>query len=131
VADDLLEVELVAADRKVWTGEARMVVARTTDGDIGILPGHAPILGILGDGAVQIRGEGGDEVIAAVHGGFLSVADNRVGILAEVAELADEIDLERAQRALENAHQDHDDDDEAVAAGQRAEARIRAHGLAF
>lgn len=108
-----------------------MVVARTTDGDIGILPGHAPILGILGDGAVQIRGEGGDAVIAAVHGGFLSVADNRVGILAEVAELADEIDLERAQRALENAHQDHDDDDEAVAAGQRAEARIRAHGLAF
>ena len=84
---NLLEVELVAADRKVWTGEATMVVARTTDGEIGILPGHAPILGILVDGAVQIRGEDGSTIIAAVHGGFLSVADNHIGILAEAAEL--------------------------------------------
>jgi F-type H+-transporting ATPase subunit epsilon len=127
---DLLEVELVAADRKVWTGDATMVVARTTDGEIGILPGHAPVLGILGDGAVRIHDEGGSTVVAAVHGGFLSVADNKVGILAEIAELAHEIDVERAQRALEQARQNHDDEDEAIAASRRAEARIRAHGMA-
>ncbi|MGZ4589707.1 MAG: F0F1 ATP synthase subunit epsilon [Actinomycetes bacterium] len=127
---DLLEVELVAADRKVWSGAASMVVARTTDGEIGILPGHAPVLGILGDGAVQIREEDGTTVVAAVHGGFLSVADNKIGILAEVAELASEIDIERAQRALDQAATDHDDEDEAAAAARRAEARLRAHGLA-
>lgn len=127
---NLLEVELVAADRKVWTGEAAMVVARTTDGEIGILPGHAPILGILGDGAVQIRGEDGSTIVAAVHGGFLSVADNRIGILAEVAELATEIDVDRAKRALEQASADHEDEDGAAAATRRAEVRLRAHSLA-
>jgi F-type H+-transporting ATPase subunit epsilon len=127
---DLLDVELVAADRKVWTGEAAMVVARTTDGDIGILPHHAPLLGILGDGAVQIRAEDGSAIVAAVHGGFLSVADNKVAILAEVAELADEIDVERARRALDRAGQDHDDEDEVAAATYRAQARIRAHEMA-
>jgi F-type H+-transporting ATPase subunit epsilon len=125
---DLLDVELVAADRKVWSGEAAMVVARTTDGDIGILPGHAPVLGILFNGAVQIRQEGGDRVVAAVHGGFLSVADNKVGILAEIAELADEIDVGRAQRSLDA--NEGSDDDVAAAAAQRAEARLRAHSLA-
>jgi F-type H+-transporting ATPase subunit epsilon len=124
---DLLDVELVAADRKVWSGEAAMVVARTTDGDIGILPGHAPILGILFNGAVQIRQEGGDRVVAAVHGGFLSVADNKVGILAELAELAEEIDVERAQRALDAASSS--DEESAPADAQRAEARLRAHSL--
>lgn len=124
---DLLDVELVAADRRVWSGEAAMVVARTTDGDIGILPGHAPILGILFNGAVQIRQDGGQRVVAAVHGGFLSVADNKVAILAELAELADEIDVDRAQRALD-ANQG--DDEAAAAAAQRAEARLRAHSLA-
>jgi F-type H+-transporting ATPase subunit epsilon len=125
-----LEVELVAADRKVWAGDAAMVVARTTDGEIGILPGHAPILGILGDGAVQIREADGTTVVAAVHGGFLSVADNRIGILAEVAELAHEIDVERAKRALEQAEHEHEDEDDAAAATRRAEARLRAHALA-
>jgi F-type H+-transporting ATPase subunit epsilon len=122
---DLLDVELVAADRKVWSGEAAMVVARTIDGDIGILPGHAPVLGILFNGAVQIRQEGGDRVVAAVHGGFLSVADNKVGIHAE---LADEIDVARAQRSLDA--NSGSDDVAAAAAAQRAEARLRAHSLA-
>ena len=125
---DLLDVELVAADRKVWSGEAAMVVARTLEGDIGILPGHAPLLGILFDGAVSIRQEGGDRVVAAVHGGFLSVSDDKVAILAELAELADEIDEARAQRALDAAR--GSDDDAGVAAVQRAEARLRARQLA-
>lgn len=123
----LLEVELVAADRTVWTGEATMVVTRTADGELGILAHHAPLLGTLVDGTVQIRREGGEEVVAVVHGGFLSVADNRVGILAEEAELAEEIDLAEAERALEQARSS--DDEDAVHLIRRAEARIRAHSL--
>jgi F-type H+-transporting ATPase subunit epsilon len=126
-----LNVELVAADRKVWSGEAKMVIAKTTDGDIGILPGHAPVLGVLLNGTVQIRQEAGEPVVAAVHGGFLSVADNHVAILAELCELASEIDVERAQQALDRARQMLDSDEDALAAAQRNEARIRAHGLAF
>jgi F-type H+-transporting ATPase subunit epsilon len=125
---DPLNVDLVAADRTVWSGEAEMVIARTSDGDIGILSGHAPVLGVLVPGPVQIRQEQG-VVVAAVHGGFLSVADNRVAILAELVELADEIDLGRAEQALERATGQADDED-APAAAARAQARIRAHGLA-
>lgn len=128
--DDLLAVELVAADRTVWTGEAAMVVARTADGEVGILPHHAPLLGTLANGVVQIRQEGGETVVAAVHGGFLSVADNRVGILAELAELAEEIDLGRAQQALEKARSGGLEDEDAKDAVRRAEARVRAHELA-
>lgn len=124
-----LNVELVAADRKVWSGDATMVIAKTTDGDIGILPGHAPVLGVLLSGAVQLRREGGEVVVAAVHGGFLSVANNEVVILAEEAELAEEIDVGQAERELDEFG--GSDDEDALAASQRARARIRAHGLAF
>ena len=126
---DPLQVELVAADRTVWTGEAAMVVTRTADGEVGILPHHAPLLGTLADGTVQIRQESGDDVVAVVHGGFLSVADNRVGILAEEAALAAEIDLAEAERDLAEARASKDDD--AIHQARRAEARIRAHGMAF
>ena len=95
-----IEVELVSAERRVWSGEASFVLARTTEGEIGILPHHAPLLGILVNGVVTIRVIDGSVVTAAVHGGFLSVANNRVSILAEVAELASEIDLDRARDAL-------------------------------
>ena len=57
-----LTVELVAADRKVWDGEASMVVARTLEGDIGILPGHTPLLGVIGEGQVRITTESGDVI---------------------------------------------------------------------
>src|SRR6478609_399675 len=98
-----LQVELVAADRRVWSGEATMVVAKTTDGDVGILGGHEPMLALLAGGAVTIKTDEGD-VYAAVHGGFFSVADNRVSILAESAELASEIDVARAEEVLRVAH---------------------------
>jgi F-type H+-transporting ATPase subunit epsilon len=116
-----LRVELVAADRKVWSGEATIVITRTTEGDIGIMPGHAPLLGLLVTGPVLIRTSSGEEVTAAVHGGFLSVADDVVSILAEVAELADEIDVKRAEAALAQAGDDTD-------AIRRAETRLRAVG---
>jgi F-type H+-transporting ATPase subunit epsilon len=124
---DQLEVELVAADRTVWTGQSTMVLARTADGDVGILPHHAPLLGTLGDGAVLIRQKSGDPIVAVVHGGFLSVADNRVGILAEECDLAQDIDLAEAQQSLQEAH--GSDEEDAAKTVRRAEARIRAHGM--
>ncbi|GAA1900104.1 F0F1 ATP synthase subunit epsilon [Streptomyces sodiiphilus] len=119
-----LHVELVAADRQVWSGKAGLVVARTTSGDIGIMPNHQPLLGVLVEGPVTIRttGESGEgTVVAAVHGGFISYTDGKLTLLAEVAELAEEIDVERAERALEGAKGDAD-----AAAERRAEVRLRA-----
>ena len=112
-----IEVELVSAERRVWSGEASFVLARTTEGEIGILPHHAPLLGILVNGVVTIRVIEGSVVTAAVHGGFLSVADNRVSILAEVSELASEIDLDRAREALSRLASE--------AVDEMAEARAR------
>lgn len=122
-----LQVELVAVERMIWSGEARMVIARTTEGELGVLPGHAPLLGELAPGGVvRIRAESGDLVVAA-HGGFLSVTERGVSILAESAELADEIDVERAREALRRAEA-AGDDPEALAAGRRAQSRLRAAG---
>ena len=123
-----LQVELVAVERKIWSGEARMVIARTTEGELGILAGHAPLLGELAEGGVvTIRSESGDDLVVAAHGGFLSVTEQGVSILAENAELADEIDVERARAALSRA-ESAGDDPEALAAGRRAQSRLRAAG---
>jgi F-type H+-transporting ATPase subunit epsilon len=119
-----LHVALVSVEREIWDGEADQVNARTTEGEIGILAGHATLLGQLAEGfTVTIRRSGGDDITAAVHGGFLSVTDEGVTILAERAELADEIDQSRAQAALERAR---NEDDEAGV--RRAESRLRAVG---
>jgi F-type H+-transporting ATPase subunit epsilon len=119
-----LHVELVAADRKVWSGEATIVIARTTDGDIGVQAGHQPVLGVLESGPVTIRQADGSTVVAAVHGGFVSYADSNLSILAEIAELADEIDVDRAKRALDDAGTQKD-----ASAERRAETRLRAAGV--
>ncbi len=126
---EALHVELVAPDRTVWSGEAAIVITRTIDGDIGILRGHEPLLGLLADGVVEIRTPEGERLIAAVYGGFLSVAHDRVSIIAEHAELAAEIDVAEAQRDLDRA-QSAGDDEEALEDIRRAEARIRAAEMA-
>ena len=123
-----LRVELVSPERQVWSGAATMVIARTTEGEIGVLPGHAPTLGELVPGPVRIHRNGQDDVVAAVHGGFLSITDRGVSVLAEVVELAREIDAGRAREALERARRAGPDDEEAIVAGQRATARLRAVG---
>ena len=123
-----LQVELVAVERMIWSGEATMVIARTTEGELGVLPGHAPLLGELAPGGVvRIRPESGEELIVAAHGGFLSVTEKGVSILAETAEIASEIDVERAREALRRAEAEGDDPD-AQAAARRAQSRLRAAG---
>ena len=121
-----LQVELVAADRLVWSGEATRVIARTTEGDVGILVGHAPLLSVLVEGVVDVQTAEGETWVAAVDAGFMSVADNRVSILSERAEMSHEIDLEKARRDLERAKDAGENDDEALEAVRRAQARIRA-----
>jgi F-type H+-transporting ATPase subunit epsilon len=78
-----LHVELVAADRRVWEGDASSVVARTTEGELGVLPGHTPMLGVMVEGEVRISPLEGDDIKARVDGGFLSVEHDRVVVLAE------------------------------------------------
>jgi F-type H+-transporting ATPase subunit epsilon len=121
---DALQVELVAADRTVWSGEATMVIARTVEGDIGILRGHAPVLSLLTDAVVEIDAGDGEVVKAAVDGGFISVAHDRVSILSEHAVLAADIDVSAERSELEAAQAEEGTDAEARV--RRAEARIRA-----
>ena len=124
-----LHVELVSVERLLWSGDATMVIARTTEGELGVLPGHAPLLGELAPGGiVRIQQEGGEELVFAVHGGFLSVTEDGVSVLAELAERSDEIDVGRAQQALERARSAGEDDDEAAASASRAISRLRAAG---
>ena len=82
-----LRVELVAADQAVWTGEAKMVIAKTVEGEIGLLPGHEPMLAILGAGEVRITLEDGNVIKANAEDGFLSVENNVVAVVARHAAL--------------------------------------------
>ena len=125
-SDAVLQVEVVSADRLVWSGEATMVIARTTEGDVGILPHHAPILSLLIDGVVDVQTTEGETWVAAVSAGFLSVANNRVSVLAEYAEASHDIDLEKARQDLDRAKSAGENDDQAEERVRLAEARIRA-----
>jgi F-type H+-transporting ATPase subunit epsilon len=105
-----LQVALVVPEGEIWSGPAQMVIAKTQDGDIGVLTGHAPVIGILVSGSlVRIIPEesaaADSEVVAAVGGGFLSVADDRVSVLARQAELGTQVDQAAAQAALDSALQ--------------------------
>ena len=80
-----LNVELVSPTQQVWSGQATFVSARTIEGDLGVLPGHAPLFGVLVDGAVSIKAVDGTTKEFKVQGGFLSVSNNRVSILTENA----------------------------------------------
>ncbi|MDH2429976.1 F0F1 ATP synthase subunit epsilon [Sphaerisporangium sp. TRM90804] len=127
-----LRIGVVSPEREIWSGEADMVIAKTVDGEIGIMPNHAPVLGVLVEGGVlRVKRGDGDDIVAAVHGGFISVADNDVSVLAESAELGSEVDVAAArdalQRALSSVEADGDDS-EAQAEAKRARARLRAAG---
>lgn len=128
MSDTAMRVELVAADRLVWSGEATQVIARTTEGDVGILANHSPLLSLMVDGVVDLTTADGETWIAAVDAGFLSAAGNRISILAEHAEMAHDIDLEKARHDLDRAQEAGENSDEAAEAAARAwaEARVRA-----
>lgn len=123
-----MTVELVSVERELWSGKASFVFARTTVGEIGVLPGHEPTLAQLEEaGIVRIDGTDGSSTTAAVHGGFLHITPEGVTVLAEFAELSDDIDVSRAREALNRA--DTSEPEGALAAA-RAEARLKAAGAA-
>ena len=126
-----MHVALVVPDRQLWSGEASMVIAKTTEGDIGVLTGHSPVFGVLAEGSlVEIVGNDETRVRAAVSGGFLSVADDQVSILAAQAQLGPEVDADQAQRELDSALADAASGPEEPAEAKYARALLRAAGQA-
>jgi F-type H+-transporting ATPase subunit epsilon len=120
----------VSPERILWSGEADMVITRTVGGgDIAFLTGHAPFVGALEICVTTIRSDGGDEQVA-VHGGFVEVSNDRVSILSDVAELASQIDADRARAARDRAEAAARDehDAEAESALRRAEVRLEVVG---
>ena len=123
-----LRVALVIPDRELWSGQARTVIVKTTEGDIGVLTGHSPVFGILAEGSIaEILGEE-STVRAAVSGGFLSVADDQVSILAAQAQLGGEVDVEQARQELAAALAEAMPGAEDSPAVRYAKARLRAAG---
>ncbi len=128
-----LHVELVVPEGEVWAGDANRVIAKTLEGDIGVLTGHTPVLGILAEGSVVRilpEGDAADGWLAvAVHGGFLSVADDRISILAHQAELGSQVDSSAVQSALDSALEDESRSaDEESADVRYFRAQLRAAG---
>jgi F-type H+-transporting ATPase subunit epsilon len=123
-----MTVDLVAVERKIWSGQASFLKARTTVGDIGIMPGHEATLAQLEEaGVVRVDGTDGTSTTLAVRGGFLAVTAETVTVLAEFAELADEVDVAAARSARDSA--DTSDPDGAATAAW-ANARLQAAGAA-
>jgi F-type H+-transporting ATPase subunit epsilon len=124
-----MDVQIVGVEKKLWSGQASFVSARTVEGDIGLLPGHEPVIAQLGEaGVVRIDPTEGESFHAAVFGGFLSVTAESVTILAEQAELASEVDVAEAREELKRAEGGEADDAESKSAADRARARLRAAG---
>jgi F-type H+-transporting ATPase subunit epsilon len=133
-----LRVELVVPDGEVWSGEARMVIAKTIDGDLGVLSGHPPVLGILAEGGVvqvldprQASGQdasAGPALRVAVSNGFLSVHDDRISILARQAELGSQVDQAAVRTELDAALSEAGADEEEPTAVKYLRGRLRAAG---
>jgi F-type H+-transporting ATPase subunit epsilon len=125
-----MQVELVSPERVLFSGEATMVVTRTLDGDVAFQPNHAPFLGALTESHTRIYLEDGTVQDVAVHGGFVQVANNKVSILSDVAELSADIDRERARRVVEQTehHAEVEHNGDAEGRLRRAHARLSASG---
>lgn len=124
-----MQVEVVSADRVVWSGQSSNIIAKTTDGDIGILPGHSPVLAVLEPSAVVIFSEDGNREVVAVDGGFISVSQGRVSVLSEYARMASEVSVAQAEKELAEAQRvldSGDGTDEDRQHFQRATAQLRA-----
>ncbi len=130
---DVLRVEVVSADGITWEGEALSVIVRTTEGDLGVLPGHEPFLAALVPCAAEVLTAAGNREVLALDGGFISVADNRVSVLSQFAKVAKEIDLKAAEHELAAAEKRLNAgelDDETRQHHLRAQAQVRAAHLA-
>ena len=130
-----LRLEIVTPERTVFSQEVTMVIAQTVDGQIGVLPGHIPLVTVLETGVMRVQVDQEQEQKLAVSGGFLEMSpDNKLTILAQTAELADEIDVERARQALAraearlNGKREGIDIVRAEIAMQKAITRLRAAG---
>ena len=125
-----MQVEVVSPEKVLFSGEAKQVITRTLDGEIAFLPGHAPFLGALSECHTRITLADDSVLDVAVHGGFVQVSGNTVSLLSDIAELADQIDRDRALRAKEAAEallaKEHDA--EVESALSRAHARLNATG---
>jgi F-type H+-transporting ATPase subunit epsilon len=124
-----LHVEVVSPEAILYEGEADQVVCRPTGGEIAFLPGHQPFVGALVTYPVRILLPGSGEVVAAVHGGFVEVRDDRVTVLSDVAELPEQIDVVRAQTAKDDAERrlnENPEDLVAIEALTRANLRLEA-----
>ncbi len=128
-----LEVELVSPERIAYSGEAEMVICRTTTGDIAFQTGHIPFIGVLATHKVRLKLEDGSQKVIAVHQGFVEVSpvdeqgNTRVTILSDIAEMADTVDVARARAAKERAEEAlraDAEDPEARAALARAQVRL-------
>ena len=122
-------LEIITAERQVYSDEVDMVIAPGIEGQLGILPKHAPLITMLKAGELTIR-KNGEDIFVAVSGGFMEVLGNRISVLADACERSDEIDEERAQQAMQKAqerlaHHDSDMEPEAALASlQRAQVRL-------
>ncbi len=120
---DTLYVDVVAADRRVWEGDALSIVLRTVEGDIGILPHHEPFLAVLVPCATEILTPDGKREVVAIDGGFITVADNRVSVFSQYGRLAHEISVNEAEHELMEA-------DKRLNAGDNSEETRRHHDRA-
>lgn len=123
-----MQVDVVSAERQLYSGEGSGVFARTPEGEIGILPNHQPVLLALASTPVRVQTVEGDQITVAVHHGFLEFRDNLLTVLADIAELAVDIDVERAKAARNRAiahQQDPEYPGDADAERERAELRLR------
>jgi len=121
-----MQVELVSPERILFSGEAEIVIARTVGGgEIAFLTGHAPFLGALDVCSVRIKKTDGEWEAAAVHGGFVEVRDDRVIVLSDLAELASQIDFERARRDLEELERHVMETDDAAIQARLTRVRVR------
>lgn len=114
-----IAAELVAVEKALWSGTATAVIAETTEGEIGVLPGHEPLLGqLVENGVVIIRTTEGEKLVAAVQGGFLSVSSQKITVLADSAVWADEVDQADAEARVREASSEEEK--------SRAESELRA-----
>lgn len=130
---DHVRVEVVAASGIAWEGDALSVIARTIEGDVGILPNHEPFLAAMVPCAAEVLTVDGRREILAVDEGFISVADNRVALLSQYARVAHEINLDEAEHELAAAERrlnQGETDEETMQHFRRAQAQVKAAKLA-